>query len=84
MKKNVGTRTKPTVYSPEEQRARRAKQAARAILAGRKYDENWDRIERHLRDLPAKRYDFMGLEIPGGAITRCWPDKPAEPATVAA
>ena len=82
IKKNVGTRTKTSVRTPEEQCKHRAEQAARAILAGRgDLHTNWDRIERHLRDLPRKRYDFMGLEVPGGVITRCWPDPVAESAS---
>ena len=80
--KHVGTRLDPKQRTPEERRRHRAEQAARAILAGRgNRHNNWDRIERHLRDLPAKRYDFMGLEVPGGVITRCWPDPVAESAS---
>lgn len=78
MKKNVGTRQKPRIRTAEEQRKHRAEQAARAILAGRGNREaNWERISRHLRDLPSKRYDFLGLEIPGRLLTECWPDPPA-------
>ena len=85
--KKSGHRLRPRVRTPEEQRKHRAEQAARAILAGRgDLHTNWDRIERHLRDLPRKRYDFMGLEVPGGVITRCWPEpvkvEAAEPAPV--
>jgi hypothetical protein len=73
--KNLGTRLEPRVRTPEEQRKHRAEQAARAILAGRgDWYNNWDRIEPHLRDLPTKRHDFMGLDIPSGVVTRCWPD----------
>ena len=50
IKKNVGTRTRPIVRTPEQQRKHRAEQAARAILAGRKYEENWDRIGRCFAD----------------------------------
>ena len=53
MKKHVGTRTKPTVYSPEEQRKRRAAQSARAILAGRgDREKHWERIARCFGDVP--------------------------------
>ena len=53
MKKNVGTRTKPTEWPPAERRYRRAAQAARAITSLRLYpltdhqiDANWERIAR--------------------------------------
>lgn len=82
IKKNLGTRTKSSVRTPEGQRKHRAEQAARAILAGRgDWNANWDRIERHLRDIPTKQCDFMGLEIPYGGIIRCWPDPVAESAS---
>lgn len=74
-KKNVGTRPRPKQRTPEEQRRHRAEQAARAIKDGRgNWDANWDRIERHLKDCKDKRHDFMGLDIPAGAVMRLWPE----------
>ena len=73
-KKNVGTRTKTSVRTPEDQRKHRAEQAARAILAGRgDWHANWDRIERHLRDLPVKIGFFAGLAIPEAIQESVWP-----------
>lgn len=80
MKKNVGTRTRPTVRTPEKQREHRAEQAARAIRAGRGNREaNWTRIERHLRDVKAKPSDFYGLAIPEPITARLWPAPVEEP-----
>ncbi len=51
MKKNVGTRPRPIVRTPEQARKHRAEQAARAILAGRgNRDANWARIGRCFAD----------------------------------
>jgi hypothetical protein len=76
-KKNVGTRTKPSVRTPEEQRKHRAEQAARAIAAGRgDRHTNWLRIERHLRDVPGKVGFFAGLAIPEAIQESVWPTPP--------
>ena len=81
MKKNVGTRTRPTVRTPEQRRKHRAEQAARAILAGRGNREaNWTRIERHLVDVKTKPSDFCGLEIPEPIEERLWPEPVVETA----
>lgn len=82
MKKNVGTRTRPIVRTPEQQRKHRAEQAARAILAGRNREQNWARIERHLADIPSKPSDFCGLEIPEPIEARLWPDPVEEIGTL--
>ncbi len=69
MKKTTGTRLRPTVRTPEDQRKHRAEQAARAILAGRNVGTNWARIARHLVDLkPCAEY----LDLPIPAETLAW------------
>ena len=76
-KKNVGTRLKPRVRTPEEQRKHRAEQAARVIAAGRgDWHINWLRIVRHLRDVPVKIGFFAGLAIPVAIQESVWPTPP--------
>lgn len=73
-KKNVGTRLRPRVRTPEEQRKHRAEQAARAILAGRGNREmQWIRIARHLRDV-SKSLTFAGMSIPDAISASAWPE----------
>ena len=81
MKKNVGTRTRPIVRTPEQQRKHRAEQAARAILAGRNREHNWLRIERHLRaDYAEKVGNFGALAIPEAIQESAWPTPEPTPA----
>lgn len=65
-------RPRPVRRTPEERRLRRARQAARAIQAGRRRDENWTRIGHHLRDVK-QTTDFMGLDIPAHLAAAVWP-----------
>jgi len=77
MQKNVGTRPRAKVRTPEQHREHRARQAARAILAGRNREANWARIERYLRDIPERRGYVLDLQIPEAIVARVWPTPPA-------
>ena len=92
MKKNTGTRLKPRVRTPEEQRKHRAEQAARAIRSPRLYpltaerrSANWARIARCFVDFEdaSKASAFvhrLGLAtVPALLLDAAFPPEP-EPA----
>lgn len=85
-------RPRPKAYQPAESRARRAAQAARAILSPRLYPltddqraANWDRIARCFADLPdaeaATTFAHrLGLRtVPAHLLDAAFPPAPPSP-----